>query len=166
MQQYLQDFDDTSPHHDDNGPDWGLQMRAQIKDPDMLQCPDFPVGKAFIPSTPRGYAINATLRQEEPVPAGQVRFAATTVVFCEVGFYRLPGGGKGTMTGTNAPEVSPNEVAAGGAAFIGSPGALRHHGGSNYVFVDGHAKWHAPDQVWSASRGNDGQHPSFGVTGT
>jgi prepilin-type processing-associated H-X9-DG protein len=112
---------------------------------------------------PKGYALNQTLKQPLPVSDVQVGFPATTVVFCETGLYRMPGGSEGTMSTISEPDLIPNALLAPGAAYIGSPGALRHHGGSNYVFADGHVKWHAPDQVWSVFRGNDGQHPSFGL---
>lgn len=42
---------------------------------------------------------------------------------------------------------------------------LRHNGGSNYVFVDGHLKWYRREQVHEAGYppGNDGTFPTFSV---
>jgi prepilin-type processing-associated H-X9-DG protein len=42
-------------------------------------------------------------------------------------------------------------------ATTGEPTTLairRHNGGSNYVFVDGHAKWHRFNQTWQQVPGN------------
>lgn len=41
------------------------------------------------------------------------------------------------------------------------PGAERHQGGANYLFGDGHVKWHRPEQL--ATGQNDGVHPGFGL---
>jgi prepilin-type processing-associated H-X9-DG protein len=41
-------------------------------------------------------------------------------------------------------------------------GALRHHGGANYSFADGHVKWLIPTQVRTEKR-SDGVHPGFGL---
>ena len=41
------------------------------------------------------------------------------------------------------------------------PGAIRHHGGANYAFADGHTKWMTPSQILVAEHG-DGVRPSLG----
>lgn len=43
-----------------------------------------------------------------------------------------------------------------------TPGAIRHHGGANYSFVDGHVKWLRPEQI-NTSPQSDGVHPGFGL---
>lgn len=43
-----------------------------------------------------------------------------------------------------------------------TPGAVRHHGGANYAFADGHVKWLKPEQIRTGSK-NDGVHPGFGL---
>ncbi|MCW3054244.1 MAG: hypothetical protein JWN14_3414 [Chthonomonadales bacterium] len=43
-----------------------------------------------------------------------------------------------------------------------APGASRHHGGANYVFADGHAKWLQPEQISSLDQ-SDGVRPGFGL---
>lgn len=42
------------------------------------------------------------------------------------------------------------------------PAALRHHGGANYAFADGHAKWLKPEQLGSDKK-SDGINPGFGL---
>ena len=41
-------------------------------------------------------------------------------------------------------------------------GAIRHHGGANYVFADGHASWLKPTEIRTGRR-SDGIHPGFGL---
>ena len=41
-------------------------------------------------------------------------------------------------------------------------GALRHNGGANYGFVDGHIKWLQPNAITS-SQHSDGVKPGFGL---
>jgi prepilin-type N-terminal cleavage/methylation domain-containing protein/prepilin-type processing-associated H-X9-DG protein len=37
----------------------------------------------------------------------------------------------------------------------------RHQGGANYVFVDGHAKWHRFEQTWNPAAGLNWYHPGL-----
>lgn len=41
-------------------------------------------------------------------------------------------------------------------------GAMRHGGGANYAFVDGHVRWYRPTQL-SVTRRSDGVRPGFGL---
>lgn len=43
-----------------------------------------------------------------------------------------------------------------------TPGALRHQGGANYAFADGHIKWFKPEQLRTDKK-SDGIHPGFGL---
>ena len=96
-----------------------------------------------------------------------VPFPATTVAFCEVGYSTGPEKESvGYDTATNSPDTG-DDLKHGKTRF-GPPGAVRHQGGSNYAFVDGHVHWYRPDQVAAAEDsvdgvllGNKGSSPTF-----
>ena len=96
-----------------------------------------------------------------------VPFPVTTVALCEVGFRSGPGKDDVSFsTATNTPDTT-DDLKLGETCF-GPPGALRHQGGSNYAFVDGHVRWYRPDQVAGAEDavngvllGNNGSAPTF-----
>jgi len=53
-----------------------------------------------------------------------------------------------------------------------TPSSVRHSGGANYAFVDGHVKWYRPGQIYGqcseqggslSEGGNDGVHPDFRI---
>lgn len=96
-----------------------------------------------------------------------VSFPAVTVSLCEVGYRTGPGkDATSCSTSTNAPDTADNLDP--GVTTFGLPGALRHNGGSNYGFVDGHIHWYRPDQVAAAEvtvngvlQVNNGSSPTF-----
>ncbi len=42
------------------------------------------------------------------------------------------------------------------------PAAIRHHGGANYAFANGHVKWLKPEQLGTDKK-SDGINPGFGL---
>jgi len=83
-----------------------------------------------------------------PLHLSELRFPTTTVAFCEAGF--------STIT-TSSPDMP------GGGDGRTEQGAIRHRGGSNYAFLDGHVKWYRPSEVQEGvnPRPPDGTVPSF-----
>jgi prepilin-type N-terminal cleavage/methylation domain-containing protein/prepilin-type processing-associated H-X9-DG protein len=82
-----------------------------------------------------------------PMNLAEVRFPATTVAFCDAQLGRI------------ALSSVDMEGGHGGT----EQGALRHRGGANYAFLDGHVKWHRPEQVGGTNNGwpQDGTRPNF-----
>lgn len=61
--------------------------------------------------------------------------------------------------------LTPDQQAQERASGVSS---MRHSGGANYMFLDGHAKWYQPDRVkapcgltYTTVTGNDGSSPDF-----
>ena len=96
-----------------------------------------------------------------------VAFPATTVTLCEMGFRSGPEkDSAGYSTATDVPDTG-DDLKPGETCF-GPAGAVRHQGGSNYGFADGHVRWYRPDQVAAAEDGangvpqvNNGSSPTF-----
>jgi prepilin-type processing-associated H-X9-DG protein/prepilin-type N-terminal cleavage/methylation domain-containing protein len=116
-------------------PFWCPDVRNYQYDPRVQQPPW---------SLLHGYAYNNYLggqvvpggQREAYLTLSQVRFPATTVAICEAG--------------ANAITRSEPDY---------KEGARRHSGGSNYAFLDGHVRWHRPEQVTEAPP--DGTRPTF-----
>jgi prepilin-type processing-associated H-X9-DG protein/prepilin-type N-terminal cleavage/methylation domain-containing protein len=59
---------------------------------------------------------------------------------------------------------------AGGTQLGANPSSMRHSGGANYAFFDGHVKWYRPNSIYgqcydssAVQPGNDGVDPDFRV---
>jgi len=59
---------------------------------------------------------------------------------------------------------------AGGTSLAAAPSSMRHSGGANYAFTDGHVQWYRPTSIYgqcaeanALQPGNDGVHPDFRV---
>ena len=161
---------------------WEEGVHAYVGNRDVFHCPSCPLpGLVSGPDlTDAGYALNfelydarrsdATGSDKGPgTPASEIMvpFLSTTVAFCEVGYRTGPEKDSVSYSAsTNAPDT--RDVFPPGQTRFGPPGALRHQGGSNYGFVDGHVHWYRPDQVTGAEdavngvlRGNNGSSPTF-----
>ncbi len=172
---YTQDHDSTYPLVSSGSGDWDHAVFPYVRSAEAFHCPACPVPPSFdqvVPGIPimyaKGYALNAeiydasTNRQsagaEKPVP-----YPASTVALCEVAFRTGPQANT-AFVASNVVKPDTGVHLGAGVSIDGPPGGLRHQGGSNYAFVDGHAKWYKPEQVRSATAGpNDGQNPSFAL---
>ncbi len=179
---YTQDNDGFFPvapaDGDGDGPNWMEAVHPLVSSHDIFRCTDCPipdpVGGPDL--TDAGYALNYELYDARRSPdAGpgtpasdlMVSFPAATVSLCEVGYRTGPRKDDTSYsTATNAPDTA-DDLNSGVTTF-GPPGALRHNGGSNYGFVDGHVRWYRPDQVAAAKVtmngvlvGNNGSAPTF-----
>lgn len=98
-----------------------------------------------------GYAFNRILGERK---RAEVVYPATTVIVCE-----------------QAAGIALTRAVDPYAGFPLYPkgmekGWLRHDGGANYLFCDGHVKWFAPEAVHSDTANdvldlNDGKSPTF-----
>lgn len=185
---YTQDEDGFFPMRradGENGSDWVDGVQKYVGNADVFQCPSCPVPDVYSKPDPgepklidKGYALNFEISGAyrpgstgvDPGPLAAtadmtVPFPTVTVALCEVSFRNGPGKGATTsFTSVNAPgtDLYPGETS------FGPLGAVRHQGGSNYGFVDGHTRWYRPDQVAAAEvtvngvlQVNNGSSPTF-----
>lgn len=162
LRMYADDYDSTWPTSR-AWQDWHKSY------PSIPGCPSASINENREISGVNGYGLNAGLT-ERVIPNPQksnlppsifgvadaaVVSPATTVCLCD----NEPG--KPFQSG-----FYPAEEKAEGAW-------VRHQGGANYSFVDGHTKWYRPEAVIPGSAGlplrdgylvgNDGQFPTFNV---
>lgn len=177
---YAQDSDGYFPTHVEASkvatPDWDLQVLPYAHDRGVFHCPSCPVPASWVTgpySVTEGYALNSDISgaydgNHPSVTDTSVRFPSSTVTLCEVSYQNGPG--PGDMSVTSATDVP--EDGSGlppGASYIGQAGGLRHQGGSNYTFADGHSHWYRPNQISGIIMkdgvilGNTGESPSFAL---
>lgn len=173
MTMYAADADGHFPTHVEEGkgplPDWDAQLLPYVKNTEMFHCPACPVPNLAADYISKGYALNSNISgvldgSRPSVTDAAVRFPASTISLCEVAFISGPNWVKVAMA-TDGPEDGK-----GVEKYVGSAGGLRHQGGSNYGFADGHVHWYKP---WQVNAGNvtvngvavrnTGNSPSFGL---
>ena len=160
---YTQDYDEMLPwmyssapsHTVDGFPGqtstfmtWAEQTYPYAKNTQLYQCPNLPLSKVSdmdsYPSFPTAYTPNFAVMPNVPGYAPKSLGSFTSPASCIM----LGDGVKcldvrfGSVIGGSVPFYNgvvgawPNT-----AAYITM--ALRHNGGANFTFVDGHAKWRA-----------------------
>lgn len=97
-----------------------------------------------------GFAINNTFLN---LDKSRVSFPKSTIIVFESAAGILSGGASQPF-----PNIDPDSLSLEKAW-------MRHHGGSNYLFADGHVRWHKIREVSPIDdyNGNDGAHPSFNL---
>jgi len=188
MSLYLQDYDGAypalntavfKPNQDhpnyslSHGKSWSevLLPYIQKNSTDLPRCPsaDQDILPHSVPSyLTMGYAYNINLseittdrltksKSTEGKGEAQLPFDSLTVVFAEA---RL-----GVMA-LDGPDIDPRNI------IIRRPldkvvksqrlGGVRHRGGANYAFADGHVRWSKPEAL-NAEKESDGKTPGFGL---
>ena len=179
---YAQDNDGVLPHAGTQQTfkdEWNYQIVPYVKTK-RLDCPTFvlPDNSDFFAARPfHGYAANSNIDNAGLTEASlslrdsDIPFPTATVLIAETHC---------TVKRTENEEdygypIDQANPAFGSTADGGTPiglqGGVRHNGGSNYAFLDGHAKWHKPEAVdWSEHDKNgydlpppDGTRPTFRV---
>lgn len=160
VRMYADDHDGLLPAY----PDWGPVIIAALRVHPPFSCPDVQnfhytplLGQKHPGSMIGGYAYNAMIQDgrligdqivAHPRPADAFPFPATTVMMCDAGE---------THDFIAGPDVAGGQVLPLGE----EEGGIRHRGGANYSFLDGHVHWYRPDAVTMCCWGQDGTHPSF-----
>jgi prepilin-type N-terminal cleavage/methylation domain-containing protein/prepilin-type processing-associated H-X9-DG protein len=103
------------------------------------------------PSPERGVARRGPGGISEPVSLGEIGQPAGTLLLAE-----LPANGNTTQNQfANSADRPINTVSGCGSQDVGlKPGQTTHGGGWNYLFVDGHVKWHRPEQTVDSNPGD------------
>lgn len=155
---YAQDNDGVLPHAEPSGgpDDWFTQIYPLLKKDVVFRCPVCAVPDGVNKEFVYGYAANSNINSagimvDSPLlREGDVRYPVTTVLFAEIHFILKTGEEVATRHTTYRPDA-PKADGFGlgytlddGYSVAGLPGALRHNGGSNYAFVDGHVRWLRP----------------------
>jgi prepilin-type N-terminal cleavage/methylation domain-containing protein/prepilin-type processing-associated H-X9-DG protein len=168
---------------------WQDALWAEVKSAGVFKCPDV----SFGPDTNTGdnndsrtgssnYCINKKISGDQNNPQNalnisQFSFPASTFMVTE-----SSDGANSTSMGSNNDEWGFTNThrdrltasSGGGGAGASAP-LVRHHGGANYLFCDGHVKWYnamqmglttigvAPSQgqVDAAVATNDGSKPTY-----
>ena len=127
---YTQDFEGGFPLRPDlpDRPAWHETLQPYIGNYEILSCPDAPTYRP-------GYAMNRWLEgycsRAIDYPAQVIMFGDATV---PAAWYMYP-----VIEGLDDPDPDGNPDT------FGSNPAPRHNEGTNFTFVDGHAKWLRPD---------------------
>jgi prepilin-type N-terminal cleavage/methylation domain-containing protein/prepilin-type processing-associated H-X9-DG protein len=109
------------------------------------------------PSEPRGVAQTGSLAKiQGGVPIGSIGQPAATLLLVEV-----PANANTTQNQFAPSADRPSNTISGCGAQDGGikVGQTTHGGGWNYLFCDGHVKWHRPEQTVDTN-------PGDGLTGT
>lgn len=171
---YTQDYEGFFPPVVTKQGDWAGVVLSYAPAKEVYRCPDCPIRQQWevdvpglLVDTAKGYAMNASLydvniKDDPAISEARVQYPSTTVAVCEFAYRSRP---QPTAVEYPSALLGPDDGTElrTGQSFIGLAGAVRHRGGSNYVFVDGHTHWYFPTQVARAKLGNDGQRPSFGL---
>lgn len=162
LSMYQQDYDETLPAPDWNGkagfqpppftvfasadgagvsgPTWADVFQPYVKNVQIMKCPSDGTGNPIkngktVPGVPLSYALNfyfysttAGARFSGPyVTLAEIQRPASKIFITEV------------SSSLNQELVRPDRW---------KDGLRRHRDGSNYVLVDGHAKWHRLPPTW------------------
>ena len=153
FEMYAQDFDEFLPiwgygdtSEPENGPaqgffSWDTVIQPYLKNQAILLCPDNPYernarGYAMARYTGDAYGVDMPLHKDRPP------LPSETVLLGEKG--HLP-------PGINGDSAMEHFMQSNGAAISGQDwrteedewGRMFHDGGKNFLFLDGHVKWHS-----------------------
>jgi len=136
---YAQDYDETMSSYWNAGTlHWQYQLEAYIKNTQMLECPS---NKSF-------WSYHYNYSYLDFCSMGAVESPSETVMFSEGGL------NDATPPVFVASRAHMNPPSQDTYTSISRP-KPSHNGGSNIVFVDGHAKWMGISQFYGVFNGTD-----------
>jgi prepilin-type N-terminal cleavage/methylation domain-containing protein/prepilin-type processing-associated H-X9-DG protein len=159
---YVQDYDETLPYEiQRNITTWDEALYPYTKNVGVYVCPSDSIrAKGNNSDNPTSYFCNqAVLRSNTsgttaPRSLAALDAPADTIAMAEVNYTPTASGGPGTgfrsylLCTSGVPHTLATIMAPGSHAKM-RIAYNRHNEGANYVFVDGHAKWHRLEQTVS-----------------
>jgi prepilin-type processing-associated H-X9-DG protein/prepilin-type N-terminal cleavage/methylation domain-containing protein len=185
IQMYVQDYDETYPvihtYPDGNhgGPKYAkdIVFYTELIHPytksSQLKCPHIPVYQNIDKKFTTGYIMNNQVGKVllDGIDRGRVEIIGSSLnaVYLPSMSVLLTECKTGRMVIDHPDSPFPNFPNLFGVEEIlniakGEPdGGIRHSGGSNYVFCDGHVKWYKPDIFFDFKASVSGNAPTFRV---
>jgi prepilin-type N-terminal cleavage/methylation domain-containing protein/prepilin-type processing-associated H-X9-DG protein len=178
LSMYKDDYDDTFPLWWNGRVYWSRALDLYLKNEAVKHCPSDPeslqgdmilsyCGNRNVIYDERQEDIpqgNAPQRMKPSMTEADLKHPTLTVAIYEWG---------GQVAGIRYDGLTWDEVQSRSPWAIGAPGKrssengdLRHTRGGNYIFFDGHVKYHTPDQVMDSRMNKvrpDGVRPHFGT---
>ena len=147
--QYVQDYDEAFPYAyrfdtPSTGQYWFQVIEPYLKNAQVLLCPsrsshsacDYAINFDYLGYSWAGYPS----RPQDMCKLSDIQSPAEMVMLCDSNTYYAFYWNRSNLFDTNSYNGADPANPSGGAG-------VRHNDGSNYAFVDGHAKWYSVSTV-------------------
>lgn len=144
LMMYSEDYDERYPC---TGGAWWSPLMPYVKNAQVFRCPSLNDGSADSDYTMNGLVAHGTPMSKFGRPAEQICIAERANGCTYVGYHPWP------TDGVNDWDDLDTYLAGDGHNwFLDHLNTEAHNGGSNYGFVDGHAKWYRFEQTLGTTK--------------